>query len=156
MRLCNVFNNFQIVFLGNSKDRIHIGRHAVNMHRQNRSRSLGNFCRNLVRIHTIGHRININKNRDSIVMEHCCRSRPEGKGRNDNLVTRFNTDPSDAEVQRSSPAVNRNTVLNVHVFRPFLRQPFGLDSLLFSNSFGSDDLSNRGPVGFGNLWPRLN
>ena len=59
-------------------------------------------------------------------------------------------------MQRGSAAVNRDAIPNAHVCRPLLREPLGLDALLFGNLFGGKHLGDGGSIGIGDLRPRLN
>ena len=85
-RLTGVFDHDQIVLFRNLHDRVHIGRLAEEVHRDDRLRARRDLFRDLHRIDVVGHRVDIRKYRSRPDADDRAGRRKKGERRNDDLI----------------------------------------------------------------------
>ena len=136
--MCRILDNSQVVFFGNAQDLVHIAWLASHMNRNDR---LG-FWRNCgfepswIEIESVA--LAVHKHRFGFEVENDLRRRGKRHGRNDDLVTFFNSDGVQRQMKRRGSGIHRHRMLAPHIPGEILfealdlgtgRKPSGLECL---------------------------
>ena len=119
-RLAGVLNNGEIVFLGNRVDRVHIARHAVDMHRHNGAGSFGDPTLDRSRVHRQCGRICVGEYWQGLVHQDRVVRGDERVGRDDHFVASIHAHHVQRGEQGSRAAGRGHAALGAE---QFLRRP---------------------------------
>jgi len=120
VRLGRVLDHGEAVTLGDRLDLVHVGWEAVQVHRQDRARPLGDALLDSRRVEVVRARIDVAEDGNAALVRHRHRARDERERRDDHLVARPEARGGGRAVQGRRPRVEREAEAHAEVARPLL------------------------------------
>ena len=103
-RLAGVLDHRQLVLAGDGVDRVHVARHAEDVHRHDGARALGDAALDRGRVHGERGRVGVGEYRQGLAREDGVVAGDEGVGRDDHLVAGVHVHDVQADDQRRGAA----------------------------------------------------
>ena len=116
-RLAGVLNDGQVVFLGDSVNRVHVAGHAVNVNRQNGAGPFGDAALDRSRVHRQRGGVRVGEHRQCLVHQNGVIGCTERKGRSDHFVTGVHAHDIQGGHQRGGAAGGGHAAFGAEQFR---------------------------------------
>ncbi len=155
MRLAGVLDYKQLVFFGDCEDRVLIGRHALDIHGDNDLGAFRDGRFQLGRVHAISPGIDINENRNGVLVDGARSGGQEGKSRRNNLVARPHAAGRQGHVQCRRATAGGQAVFGARIGRPFRFQGFDLRRGAAGHDAAVKHLLDQAPIIPGDNGPIL-
>ena len=115
-RLAGILDHGQLVLAGNGVDRVHVARHAEDVHRHDGARPLRDAALDRGRVHGERGRVGVGKDRQGLAGEDGVVAGDEGVGRDDHLVAGVHVHDVQADDQRRGAAGGGQAALGAQQF----------------------------------------